>query len=127
MVARKTKTASNGNGKPKATRKPKRKKPIISAKEAATLIGVPVHNLLQSAMPSIQRKGSKVYRVADCESLVNRDQAARKLNVASGTLANWASDGCGPKVIKFGILVFYRLADLDQWLRDQEVRNVGVE
>jgi hypothetical protein len=44
---------------------------------------------------------------------LSRTDAARYLGVAPNTLAKWKMLGHGPKPIKIGSRVFYKLVDLD--------------
>jgi predicted DNA-binding transcriptional regulator AlpA len=53
------------------------------------------------------------------EELISCDKAAKKLGVAAQTLANWRSEGCGPRYLKVGRLVYYRHSDLCAWLAGQ--------
>ena len=47
--------------------------------------------------------------------MVDRQEAARMYSVAPGTLANWLSQGKGPKAFKVGgrRRILYRLEDLE--------------
>ena len=47
---------------------------------------------------------------------LTRSHAARYLGVAEQTLANWRSMGRGPKCLKIGGKVFYRLDDLEAFV-----------
>ena len=53
---------------------------------------------------------------------MDRRNAAAYLGRAPKTLAQWASKGVGPKFIKRGH-VWYRQADLDEWLQGGEARS----
>lgn len=55
---------------------------------------------------------------------LDRRNAAAYLGYAPKTLAQWASKGMGPKFIKRGH-VWYRQADLDEWLKGGEARSSG--
>ena len=46
------------------------------------------------------------------------DEAAKYLGHSPKTLAQWRSQGKGPRSLKRGGRVFYRLDDLRQWLAD---------
>ena len=48
--------------------------------------------------------------------LVNESDASAYLEVAAQTLRNWRSIGRGPRFVKQGRRVMYRLADLDRWV-----------
>ena len=50
------------------------------------------------------------------------DVAAR-IGVPVGTLANWRCDGRGPRYLKVGRHVRYRVEDLEAWLDRQVVRR----
>lgn len=47
---------------------------------------------------------------------MSREHAAKYLGVAAQTLANWRSLGRGPKSLKLGGKVFYRITDLDAFI-----------
>lgn len=50
---------------------------------------------------------------------LNREQAAALLHVQPKTLANWASQGKGPRFRKpGGKLVLYTHADLEAWVNE---------
>lgn len=51
---------------------------------------------------------------------LSRTHAAKYLGVAPQTLANWRSLGRGPKHMKLGGRVFYRLADLEAFIEATE-------
>lgn len=53
------------------------------------------------------------------ELLKNTEAAAEYLGTAESTLANWRSAGRGPKYLKLGAKVYYRLADLDSWMQSR--------
>ncbi|PQZ91680.1 excisionase [Arthrobacter sp. MYb227] len=59
------------------------------------------------------------------EDLLNATQLAEKIGSTVGTLAYWRYVGQGPKFIKLGRLVRYRLADVDTWLNDQTRSQTG--
>jgi predicted DNA-binding transcriptional regulator AlpA len=52
--------------------------------------------------------------------IVNTDAAAHLLNVSAVTLAKWRVTGEGPRFLKFGRSVKYRISDLEEWIQDQE-------
>jgi len=56
--------------------------------------------------------------------LLNRREAAAYLKVSPHTLANWKSQGRGPRALKVHSLIRYRQAELDAWL---EAENSGAE
>jgi len=45
--------------------------------------------------------------------------AAEYLGVACVTLTVWRSQGRGPRYLRLGRLVRYRISDLDEWLQEQ--------
>lgn len=47
---------------------------------------------------------------------LTRQDAANYLGVAAQTLANWSTQGRGPKTLRLGRKVFYRLNDLDAFI-----------
>lgn len=57
--------------------------------------------------------------------LLNAAQLAEKLGNKVGTLAYWRYMGQGPKFIKVGRSVRYRLADVDAWLNEQTRSQTG--
>jgi hypothetical protein len=46
---------------------------------------------------------------------ITRRELASRQNLPVATLAQWASQGKGPRYAKFGGLVRYRLADVIAW------------
>lgn len=48
---------------------------------------------------------------------------ATRIGVPVGTLANWRCDGRGPRYLKVGRHVRYRVEDLEAWLDRQVVRR----
>lgn len=48
---------------------------------------------------------------------LTRKEAAKYLGLAENTLANWKSRGEGPKPMRLGRRVFYRLTDLQAFIR----------
>lgn len=52
--------------------------------------------------------------------LLNPDQASEYLGIPKATLAKmrWAGNGC--RFLKIGARIYYRVADLEEWLRDHE-------
>lgn len=51
--------------------------------------------------------------------LLSLREAAVYLDVAEATLRDWRVDRKGPPAVKYGRLVKYRVADLDQWISDR--------
>jgi predicted site-specific integrase-resolvase len=46
------------------------------------------------------------------------EEAAKYVGLSSKTLAQWRCQGKGPRSVKRGGRVFYRLDDLKQWIAD---------
>ena len=55
----------------------------------------------------------------NCE-LLNSREAAYRLGLKTNTLEGWRLKGFGPKFIKVGRNVRYRISDLDEWLESRE-------
>ncbi len=55
--------------------------------------------------------------------LLNRAEAALYLNCKESTLAKGAHYGTGPKMVRVGRLVRYRIEDLDQWIEGRLTTN----
>ena len=66
----------------------------------------------------------KITVTASPDGRLRPADAAKYLNVAKGTLADWRYKGKGPRFIKRGG-IFYRLSDLDDWLLSGEVTPAG--
>ena len=49
---------------------------------------------------------------------LTRRDAAKFIGVATRTLANWRSQGIGPRQTKIGSRVFYRLVDLQAFVAE---------
>lgn len=50
------------------------------------------------------------------ENLLNTKEVGRIIGVAEITLRKWRMGGFGPRFIKLGSNVRYRLSDIDAWL-----------
>jgi predicted DNA-binding transcriptional regulator AlpA len=61
----------------------------------------------------------------DAERIVNAEAAAHMLGISSITLARWRVVGGGPKFLKLGRSVRYRLTDLETWLTKQQHENTS--
>jgi hypothetical protein len=60
------------------------------------------------------------------EELLTQSQVATLLNVSEGTLESWRARRLGPKFISYSArCVRYRLADVQEWLRQHEVETAG--
>lgn len=55
-------------------------------------------------------------RKTDLPDPMGRTQAAQYLGISAGTLANWASQGVGPRFRTVGRKTRYARRDLDAWL-----------
>ena len=55
--------------------------------------------------------------------LLNRDEAAAHLHLSPETLRAWGHMRRGPRFIKCGRAVRYRLAELRQWVEDNVVET----
>jgi predicted DNA-binding transcriptional regulator AlpA len=64
-------------------------------------------------------------RQSDSALLRERD-AARFLSVATATLQDWRHHGRGPRYLKLGKAVRYKLGDLREWLDAQAVEPASV-
>jgi Helix-turn-helix domain len=61
------------------------------------------------------------------DELIAPEQVAAELHVKTGTLDTWRSQGRGPKFFKVGRNIFYRRADLAEWLGAQQRQPVAVQ
>ncbi|TXI76866.1 MAG: DNA-binding protein [Flavobacteriales bacterium] len=52
--------------------------------------------------------------------LLNTAEAAEVLRVAAITLHRWRNSGKGPPYVEMGRKVYYRRADLDRWIEEQQ-------
>lgn len=55
------------------------------------------------------------------ERLLTPDEVADTLQVPAATLPQWRYLGRGPKYIKVGRHVRYRVVDLERWLDEQSI------
>jgi len=53
-------------------------------------------------------------------ALLTGDGAAQRLNISRRTLDTWRTRNFGPKYLKIGKSVRYRISDLDSWMESQE-------
>jgi excisionase family DNA binding protein len=63
--------------------------------------------IIMSAQPEIR------------EPLGSPEQVAEHLQIPMQTLAQWRTEGAGPRYLRVGRHVRYRWADVDQWLASQ--------
>lgn len=52
--------------------------------------------------------------------LLNTTEAAEVLRLGVATLHRWRKSGKGPPYIEMGRKVYYRRADLDRWIEEQQ-------
>jgi Helix-turn-helix domain len=55
------------------------------------------------------------------DRLLNQESAAALIGVKPPTLASWRHFGKGPHYIKVGRSAFYKVADIEAWLKEQAV------
>lgn len=55
-------------------------------------------------------------RAEDLPELLTRSELAAFTGIAMSTLARWATEGSGPRMVKLGAHVRYRRADVLAWL-----------
>ncbi|MBN2582535.1 MAG: helix-turn-helix domain-containing protein [Planctomycetes bacterium] len=59
--------------------------------------------------------------IRDWPQLLSRKEAAQYLSVRPQTLACWATEGRGPRMIRYSArCIRYRVEDLKAWLDEQE-------
>jgi predicted DNA-binding transcriptional regulator AlpA len=56
-------------------------------------------------------------------ALLHGDAAAQWLGISRRTLDGWRSRAFGPKYLKVGRVIRYRVIDLQLWLQSQERRH----
>lgn len=61
------------------------------------------------------------------DDLLTPDELAAKLHTKPAQLAQWRYRGLGPKFIKLGKAVRYRISDVDAWLTAQTRTQTGPE
>lgn len=54
------------------------------------------------------------------QPLMSSQELSESIGVAVKTLANWRSQATGPKYVKAGGRVRYRLSDVESWLTSRE-------
>ena len=97
--------------------------------------------MLSIASPKVQRPASarsphvdaKIGLSSDLEDgsnsagliLVTESEVSRLLQVSLARLRKWRVEKRGPRFIKIGSMVRYRLADLQQWLSSQPTGGDG--
>jgi excisionase family DNA binding protein len=58
-------------------------------------------------------------------AVMNTPRAAQYLGLSLPTLTRMRVDGDGPKYVKMGRAVRYRIADLDAWMADRVVSSTS--
>jgi hypothetical protein len=53
-----------------------------------------------------------------CPALVDEDEASFYLTVSPDALRSWRRAGTGPRHVRLGRRVKYRIADLDRWISE---------
>ena len=77
--------------------------------------------------PRVTRDAALIDRNHDVRhEYLRRDQAARFLGLAPGTMANLASCGRGPAYHRVGRTVLYAISDLRQFVAAGRVETTGV-
>ena len=59
------------------------------------------------------------------ETLLTTAETAEKLRIRRQTLEAWRMTGQGPKFIKMGRRVFYRLSDVETWITNRTVASTS--
>ena len=62
---------------------------------------------------------------AEADTLIPAYQAPNYLGIARQTLARWRTEGQGPRFVKLGRLVHYRVGDLREWINGQVRQNTA--
>lgn len=66
-----------------------------------------------------------MYHSTNSSAAVNTKGAASYLGLAESTLEKARVSGTGPKYLKLGRAVRYRIADLDSWMSDRMVGSTS--
>ena len=59
------------------------------------------------------------------ENFMDQKELARRWNMQEGTLASWRYKGHGPKYIKIGTSIRYRVSDIEMYERDRYLISPG--
>jgi len=59
------------------------------------------------------------------EPLLTEIQAAELLNLSTRTLQSWRIKGGGPRFLKLGRAIRYRVADLNEWLEARALAHTS--
>lgn len=74
-----------------------------------------------------ERKQTDVGTVTPHERLSDEVAVARRFEFAPNTLAKWRCQGRGPRFIKLGGRIRYRLSDVEAYLRERTVEPGALE
>jgi hypothetical protein len=58
------------------------------------------------------------------DELLSTEATAAELHIQPGTLTTWRASGRGPNYVKVGRSIFYRRADIAEWLGAQHRQPV---
>jgi excisionase family DNA binding protein len=75
--------------------------------------------------PGVSLRLTLVAEVKMENVLLTESQAAEFLQLARMTLANWRSQGRGPRFVRVGRLIRYRAQELETFLAAQTFRSTG--
>jgi excisionase family DNA binding protein len=74
---------------------------------------------------TIVREPSTDHEPAGSKALIDEAALAARLGVSRSTLQSWRYSGRGPRFIKLGRMVRYRVADVDAYLSANTHGNVA--
>lgn len=74
---------------------------------------------------TIVRESSPDVETADVKHLIDEGTLATRLGVSRSTLQTWRYSGRGPRFIKLGRMVRYRVADVDAYLNSNTHGSVA--
>lgn len=74
---------------------------------------------------TLVREPSPEHEPAGSKALIDEAALAARLGVSRSTLQNWRYSGRGPRFIKLGRMVRYRVADVDAYLSANTHGNVA--
>ena len=74
---------------------------------------------------TIVRESSPDVETPDVKHLIDEGALASRLGVSRSTLQSWRYTGRGPRFIKLGRMVRYRVADVDAYLNSNTHGNVA--
>ena len=64
--------------------------------------------------------------ISTLNNLVPEKEAAAKLAISLACLRRWRVEGRGPRDLKLGASVRYRISDVEQWLASRPAGGDGV-